>query len=103
MATPNTGRAGPKPSRGLSLIEILVGLVIGMIGIVVIFQVLAVSEDRKRTTVQGSDSQSAGSIALYSLQRDVHRALNGPLQYQRAGIISDAAHQVQTARRAGND
>jgi len=73
MATPNTGRAGPKPSRGLSLIEILVGLVIGMIGIVVIFQVLAVSEDRKRTTVQGSDSQSAGSIALYALQRDVQQ------------------------------
>jgi type IV pilus assembly protein PilW len=71
MATLTVKPATPHASRGLSLIEILVGLVIGMIGIVVIFQVLAVSEDRKRTTVQGSDSQSAGSIALYSLQRDV--------------------------------
>jgi type IV pilus assembly protein PilW len=55
----------------MSLIEILVGLVIGLIGIVVIFQVLAVSESRKRNTVQGSDAQSAGAIGLYSLQRDV--------------------------------
>jgi type IV pilus assembly protein PilW len=71
MSTPSTRRPARRRSRGLSLIEILVGLVIGMIGIVVIFQVLAVSESRKRTTVQGSDAQSAGAIGLYSLQRDV--------------------------------
>jgi len=58
-------------SRGMSLIEILVGVVIGLLGILVIFQVLAVSEDRKRTTVHGSDAQSAGAIALYQLQREV--------------------------------
>jgi type IV pilus assembly protein PilW len=57
--------------RGMSLVEILVGVLIGLIGIVVIFQVLSVSENRKRTTVQGSDAQSAGAIALYTLQRDV--------------------------------
>ena len=44
----------------MSLVEILVGVLIGLIGIVVIFQVLSVSENRKRTTVQGSDAQSAG-------------------------------------------
>ena len=56
---------------GLSLIEILVGIVIGMIGMVVIFQVLAVAEDRKRNTTVGSDAQSSGAIGLYLLQRDV--------------------------------
>jgi type IV pilus assembly protein PilW len=40
----------------------------------VIFQVLAVSESRKRTTVQGSDAQSSGAIGLHSLQRDVQLA-----------------------------
>lgn len=58
-------------SRGMTLIEILVGVLIGLLGILVIFQVLAVSEDRKRTTVHGSDAQSAGAIALYQLQREV--------------------------------
>jgi len=71
MTTLNIGRTAPGASRGLSLIDILVGLVIGMIGIVVVFQVLAVSEDRKRTTVTGSDAQSAGAIGLYALTRDV--------------------------------
>jgi type IV pilus assembly protein PilW len=55
----------------MSLIEILLGMVIGMLGILVIFQVLAVAEDRKRTTVHGGDAQSAGAIALYQMQRDV--------------------------------
>jgi type IV pilus assembly protein PilW len=58
----------------MSLVEILVGLVIGLIGILVIFQVLSVSESRKRTSVQGSDAQSAGAIGLYTLQRDVQLA-----------------------------
>ncbi len=71
MAKPNTRHPARQRERGMSLVEILVGLLIGLIGIVVIFQVLAVTEGRKRTTVQGSDAQSAGAIALYSLQRDV--------------------------------
>jgi type IV pilus assembly protein PilW len=58
----------------MSLVEILVGVLIGLIGIVVIFQVLAVAETRKRTTVHGGDAQSAGSIALYTMQRDVQHA-----------------------------
>lgn len=74
MSTIETKRQAPRRERGMSLIEILVGVVIGLLGILVIFQVLAVSEDRKRTTVHGSDAQSAGAIALYQLQREVQRA-----------------------------
>jgi type IV pilus assembly protein PilW len=71
--------------HGMSLIEILVGLVIGLLGILVIFQVLSVTEDRKRTTVHGSDAQSAGAIGLYQLQRDV----------QLAGYGFSGAHTTQ--------
>ena len=71
MAKLNMKQPGRRRERGMSLVEILVGVLIGLIGIVVIFQVLSVSENRKRTTVQGSDAQSAGAIALYTLQRDV--------------------------------
>jgi type IV pilus assembly protein PilW len=58
----------------MSLIEILVGIVIGMLGILVIFSVLAVAEGRKRTTTAGSDAQMAGAVALFSLERDVKQA-----------------------------
>lgn len=59
---------------GFSLIEILVGVAIGLIGIVIIFQVLTMSEARKRTTGSGTDAQIAGSIAMFNLERDVRLA-----------------------------
>jgi len=71
MTKLNMRHPGRRRERGMSLVEILVGVLIGLIGIVVIFQVLSVSENRKRTTVQGGDAQSAGAIALYTLQREV--------------------------------
>lgn len=65
--------AAPRQNReqGMSLVEILVGIVIGMLGILVIFSVLAVAEGRKRTTTAGSDAQMAGAVALFSLERDI--------------------------------
>jgi len=61
----------PNGQRGMGLIEILVGVLIGMIGIVVIFQVLQISEERKRTTGAGSDAQITGTIGMYGLSRDL--------------------------------
>lgn len=67
-------RAAPRSERGLSLVEILVGVLIGMIGIVVMFQVLAVAEAQKRNTTHGSDAQSSGAIGLFAMQQDVQFA-----------------------------
>ncbi len=57
--------------NGFSLVEVMVGMLIGLIGIVVIFQVLQLSESRKRTTTSGSDAQIAGSVAMFALERDL--------------------------------
>lgn len=65
----------PRRSQaGLSLVEIMVGVLIGMIGIIVIFQMLATSESRKRTATAGSDVQVSGIIGLTSIERDVREA-----------------------------
>lgn len=61
-------------SAGFTLIEILVSMVIGLLGIVVMFQVLSVWESLKRTTSAGSDAQIAGTAALFSLERDLRPA-----------------------------
>tara|TARA_R110001599_G_scaffold64023_4_gene179455 strand:- start:135045 stop:136121 length:1077 start_codon:yes stop_codon:yes gene_type:complete len=61
-------------STGFSLIEIMVGLAIGMLAIIVILQVFSLSEQRKRTTTGGGDAQSTGAIAFYQLQRDLSQA-----------------------------
>ena len=59
---------------GFGLIEVLVGLLIGLIGIIVMFQVLSVSEARKRSTAGSSELQISGSIAMYMLDRDIRAA-----------------------------
>lgn len=56
---------------GFSLIEIMVGLVIGMLSIVIIMQMFSNADANKRNTVGGNDAQTNTTIALYNLERDV--------------------------------
>jgi type IV pilus assembly protein PilW len=60
--------------RGFTLIEIMVGLVIGLIATVIIFQVFAVAERQKRTTTGTSDAQGNGAIAMFMLERHLKMA-----------------------------
>jgi len=59
---------------GFSLVELLVGLIIGLLATLVIMQVFAVFEGQKRSTTGNADAQTNGSIALHSIQRDVQMA-----------------------------
>lgn len=68
---PTAAFSAHRRESGFSLVEILVGLVIGLIGIIVMMQVYALSEGRKRTTTAGSDAQNSAFIALDTLQRAV--------------------------------
>lgn len=63
-----------RPQSGFSLIEMMIGLVIGMIAVIVMMQVFSVSEGYKRTTTGGDDAQNNGAIALYGLQRDMRQS-----------------------------
>jgi type IV pilus assembly protein PilW len=60
--------------QGFTLIEIMIGLVIGLLATLVIYNVFNVFEQQKRATTGGSDAQTNGAIALYNLQRDVQAA-----------------------------
>ena len=72
------GQAGFSPTgfsqTGFSLVELMVGLVIGLLATLVITQMFTVFEGQKRSTAGTSDAQTNGSVALYSLQRDVQLA-----------------------------
>jgi len=64
----------PKPMKrmaGLTLLEILVAMMIGLIGIVVITQTYIVNENYKRSTTSAGSAQTNGSLALYSIERDI--------------------------------
>jgi type IV pilus assembly protein PilW len=60
-------------ARGVTLIEVLVGITIGMIGMIVIFQVVTVWDARTRASSSGTDAQVTGSLAMYNLERDRRR------------------------------
>jgi type IV pilus assembly protein PilW len=59
---------------GFSLIELMVGLVIGLLATLVVMQVFANFEGQKRSTTGNADAQINGSIALFTMQRDIQSA-----------------------------
>lgn len=58
-------------NSGFSLVEIMVGMVISLLSVVIILQIFAAFEGQKRTTTGGSDAQTNGAIALFTIERDV--------------------------------
>lgn len=66
-----------RAALGFSLIEIMVGLMIGMFAMVIVMQVFAAAEGNKRATTGGNDAQTNATLALYSLQRDIRQAGQG--------------------------
>lgn len=60
--------------RGFTLIEIMVAMVIGMAGIIIMMQMLALFEGQKRTTTGGNDALNSGAIAMYGLQQNLQQA-----------------------------
>ncbi|MFA6121064.1 MAG: PilW family protein [Sideroxydans sp.] len=62
------------PQTGFTLIEIMVGMVIGLLATIVIMQVFSVFEAQKRTTTGTADAQTNGSIALFDITRDLQMA-----------------------------
>ncbi len=61
-------------SGGFSLVEIMVGMVISLLGVLIVLQVFAAFEGQKRTTTSGSDAQTNGAVAIYTVERDVRMA-----------------------------
>ncbi|MBI2731772.1 MAG: PilW family protein [Aquabacterium sp.] len=99
--------------QGFSLVEIMVGLVIGMATVVIMLQMLSNSDATKRRAAGGNDAQMNAALALYTLGREIRasgygindqRLLGCDLTYQTS---SDAATvtiplQPTTVLKAGN-
>lgn len=69
----NSGASSSR-QRGVSLIELLIGMLVGLLAVLIISQVLLTSEGQKRTTTGGADAQVNGALALHAIQRDVEQA-----------------------------
>jgi type IV pilus assembly protein PilW len=76
------------------MVELMVAMLIGLIGMIIIFQVFEVSEGIKRTTTSGGDAQQNGAIALYMMEHDLRNAGMGFNETAYAGcqiLAYDAA------------
>jgi type IV pilus assembly protein PilW len=64
----------PRVPHGFTLVELMVGLAIGLLASLAVMQVMVASEGQKRTTTSGSDAQVDGALALNTLQRAIQPA-----------------------------
>lgn len=64
----------PGAQRGFSLVELMVGIGVGLLSTVVIATILSNSERQKRSSSSGTDAQIAGSLALHDLDRAIKDA-----------------------------
>jgi type IV pilus assembly protein PilW len=59
---------------GMSLVELMVGMLIGLIGIVIISHLYVTNDRYKRSTTGAGEAQVNGAIALYTIEREIRGA-----------------------------
>jgi type IV pilus assembly protein PilW len=64
----------------VTLVELMIGIAIGLIGTIAIFSVMARFEGYKRTTTARTDAQENASFALFTLERQIRSAGSGYVQ-----------------------
>lgn len=60
--------------RGFTLVELLIGMAIALIGLLVMSTIMMAANDQKKTTAGGADAQTSGAIASYAIERDLRMA-----------------------------
>jgi type IV pilus assembly protein PilW len=70
-------RGARRSVRGFSLIELMVGITIALIVTLAIFNVLTLSENRKRSTTAVNDINQSGAYSAYVLDRAIRSAGSG--------------------------
>ena len=63
-----------RAQQGFTLIELMIGLAVGLVTTLAITQILLTSESQKRTTTSGSDAQVSGVLAMDTLRNSVQMA-----------------------------
>lgn len=85
---------------GFTLIELMVGVVVGLLATLVIANVLSVAEGQRRSTTSGSDAQVNGGLAIYALQRQLKMAGYG-LSTEGASLGCALSAKINGAAPAG--
>ena len=71
MRAPSSNSSG---QRGFSLVEVMVAVLIGLIGIIIITQAYLTSDNFNRSTLGEGGAQVNGLVGLYAIERDTRMA-----------------------------
>lgn len=74
-------------TRGFSLIDLLIGMTIGLFGAIAVGKVLVDFNQRRNTSVRLMESQNNGAMALYLIQKDLAQAGYGLMPLQNCAEI----------------
>ncbi len=93
MSAPTAyGRPSRRRSAGFSLIELLIGVVISMMGLAAV-SVMMMNFSKKRTSITETlSAQDNGVMALYRLERDMGQAGYGLMPLQGCATIGNGAN-----------
>jgi type IV pilus assembly protein PilW len=61
-----------RSAQGFGLVELLVGVAIGVVGILIMFQTVSVMDSRNRTASNSNEAQITASLGAYTLGRDIY-------------------------------
>ena len=73
--------------RGVTLIELLVAMTIGLIVTLAVTSIVTVGEAHKRTTTSTNDMSQSGAFAAYALDRVLRSAGSGLVQSNGLGVF----------------
>lgn len=91
---------------GMSLIELMVGVVIGMLTILIVANTIITSEGQRRGTSSGSDAQNNAMLAAYLVERDLRMSGYGIFTNETGGVsevCSVGTVRTYNANRATTD
>ncbi len=80
-------RAPRAAHAGFGLIEVLIGMAIGLIAMVAIMQTMVVAESQRRSVTSGADSNTGSVIGSYLIERDLRMAGYGLTSVSPSGAL----------------
>jgi type IV pilus assembly protein PilW len=92
MTAFTTSRPAGRHSRGFSIVELMVSIVIGMLAIMFATKLITGGEKTKQAALGGSDSMQNGMLAMFAISNDATQAgygLNDPILVGCDTLFSD--------------
>ena len=77
MTCTHSAKSYPICQRGFGMVETMIGILIGLIVVIVVFNILSVAEGYKRATIGASDAQITGLLSQFVTGRDAGNGGSG--------------------------